>query len=433
MMLPGPAPGANQGSPMSGATADPRLAPVRTAPRKTLTLSWSDPRFRNIVWQVVILGTLAAIVWYLVHNTQQNLERRHIATGFHFLSQTASMPIGEHLIPYESSVSTWGRALVVGVLNTFKVAVIGVILATLWGTLVGVARLSKNWLIAKLAATYVEVLRDLPVLLQLFFWYGLLQALPLPNVAFRAPADGSPVPLGALHPLPGVFLSNRGLQVPLLEWEPAHWAALAACAVGIAGAVAWSRAARRRQDATGVRPMVWPVAVALVVGLPLVAWAALGAPFVLELPTPGRFNLVGGTVLISPEYGALTFGLTLYTAAYIAEIVRSGILAVPTGQWEAAGALGLRPGRVLRQVVLPQALRVIVPPMTSQYLNLTKNSSLAVAIGYQEVTSVANTTLNQTGQAVEGIAVLMAVYLAISLAISLAMNRYNARIALVER
>ncbi len=418
---------------MSGAAIDPRLVPARTAPRKALQLSWSDPRFRNIVWQVVILGTLAAIVWYLVHNTQQNLMARHIATGFGFLGLTASMPIGEHLISYESSVSTWGRALVIGVLNTFKVAVVGVVLATLWGTLVGVARLSKNWLIAKLAATYVEVLRDIPVLLQLFFWYGLLQALPVPKVAFAPPADGSPVPLSTLHPLPGVFLSNRGLQVPVLEWEQAHWAALAALAVGILGTMAWSRIARRRQDATGVRPLVWPVAAALVVGLPMAVWAVMGAPFTLEMPVPGRFNLTGGTTLISPEYGALTFGLMLYTAAYIAEIVRSGILAVPTGQWEAAGALGLRPGRVLRQVVLPQALRVIIPPMTSQYLNLTKNSSLAVAIGYQDVTSVANTTLNQTGQAVEGIAVLMAVYLVISLGISLAMNRYNARKALVER
>ncbi len=418
---------------MSGTTADPRLVATRTAPRKALAFSWSDPRFRNIVWQVVILGTLAAIVWYLVHNTQQNLEARHIATGFAFLGQTASMPIGEHLIPYQSSVSTWGRALLVGVLNTFKVAIVGVVLATIWGTLVGVARLSKNWLIAKLAAAYVETLRDIPVLLQLFFWYGLLQTLPLPKVAFAPPADGSPVPLSVLHPLPGVFLSNRGLQVPLLEWETAHWAALAALAVGIAGTWAWSRAVRRRQEATGVRPKLWPVALGLLVGLPLAAWAAFGAPFTLEMPTPGRFNLVGGATLISPEYGALTFGLTLYTAAYVAEIVRSGIQAVPTGQWEAAGALGLRHGRVLRQVVLPQALRVIIPPMTSQYLNLTKNSSLAVAIGYQDVTSVANTTLNQTGQAVEGIAVLMAVYLAISLAISLAMNRYNARKALVER
>ncbi|MGI4946718.1 MAG: amino acid ABC transporter permease [Janthinobacterium lividum] len=403
---------------MSGAAADPRLVPTRVAPRKALQLNWSDPRFRNIVWQVVILGTLAAIVWYLVHNTQQNLAARRIATGFAFLGRNAGIPIGEHLIDYDSATDTFGRALVIGVLNTLKVAVVGVVLATIWGTLVGIARLSKNWLLARLAAIYVEVLRDIPVLLQLFFWYGLLQTLPSPRQSF--------------HPLPGVFLSNRGIKVPVVEWVDAYWWVLAAFALGIAGTVAWSRAAARKQAATGVRPAVWPAAIALLIGLPGIVWALLGAPFTPEVPELRGFNFAGGATL-SPEYGALTLGLTLYTAAYVAEIVRSGILAVPTGQWEAAGALGLRPGKVLRQVVLPQALRVIIPPMTSQYLNLTKNSSLAVAIGYQDVTSIANTTLNQTGQAVEGIAVIMAVYLTISLSISFLMNRYNARKALVER
>ena len=417
---------------MSGAAADPRTMPTRMAPKKPLQFNWSDPRFRNIVWQVLIVGTLVLVLWFLVSNTQRNLAARNVTTGFSFLGQTAAMPIGEHLIPYESAVNTWGRALLVGILNTVKVAVVGVFLATIWGTLVGVARLSKNWLIAKLAATYVEVLRDVPLLLQLFLWYALIQSLPVPRDAFKPSADGA-VPLGILHPLPGVFLSNRGLQVPVLEWETAHWAALAALAVGIAGTIAWSRAATRRQEATGVRPKVWPVALGLLVGLPLAAWAVMGAPFTLEMPVAGRFNLTGGALLVSPEFGALTFGLTIYTAAYVAEIVRSGIQAVPTGQWEAAGALGLRPGRVLRQVVLPQALRVIIPPMTSQYLNLTKNSSLAVGIGYQDVTSVANTTMNQTGQNIEGIALLMAVYLSISLGISFYMNRYNARKALVER
>ena len=403
---------------MSGAAIDPRLAPARMAPRKAMQFNWSDPRFRNIVWQVVILGTLAGIVWYLVHNTQQNLAARRIATGFAFLGRNAGIPIGEHLIEYDSATDTFGRALIIGVLNTLKVAVVGVVLATVWGTLVGIARLSKNWLLARLAAMYVEVLRDIPVLLQLFFWYGLLQTLPSPKQSF--------------HPLPGVFLSNRGIKIPVVEWVDPYWWVLAALAVGIAGTVAWSRAADRKQAATGVRPAVWPVALALLIGLPGIVWAVLGAPFTPEVPELRGFNFVGGATL-SPEYGALTFGLTIYTAAYVAEIVRSGILAVPTGQWEAAGALGLRPGKVLRQVVLPQALRVIIPPMTSQYLNLTKNSSLAVAIGYQDVTSIANTTLNQTGQAVEGIAVIMAVYLTISLAISFLMNRYNARKALVER
>ena len=403
---------------MSGAALDPRLLPARQAPRKAFSLSWSDPRFRNLVWQVAILGGVAAIVWYLVQNTTRNLEARRIATGFAFLARTAGIPIGEHLIDYDPAINTYGRAILIGILNTLKVAVVGVVLATLWGTLLGVARLSKNWLISRLAAIYVEVVRDIPLLLQLLFWYGVLQTLPAPRQAF--------------HPVPGVFLSNRGIKVPAVEWEQPFWWALAALIVGVVGTVAWSRSATRKQEATGVRPLVWPVAVALLVGFPVAVWAALGAPFDVEVPELRGFNFVGGATL-SPEYGALTLGLVLYTSSYIAEIVRSGILSVPNGQWEAAGAIGLRPGTTLRKIVLPQALRVIVPPMTSQYLNLIKNSSLAVAIGYQDVVSIASTTLNQTGQAIEGIALIMLVYLVISLSISLFMNWYNARIALVER
>ncbi|MBV8913225.1 MAG: ABC transporter permease subunit, partial [Acetobacteraceae bacterium] len=319
---------------------------------------------------------------------------------------------------YDPAINTYGRALLVGVLNTLKVAVVGVALATILGTVIGVARLSHNWLVAKITAVYVEVVRDVPVLLQLLFWYSALQGLPAPRQSF--------------HPLPGVFLSNRGIKVPLLEWEGAFWWALLALVIGAVGTWAWSRAATRRQEQTGRRPPVWPVALALLVGLPVAVWAALGAPWQVEMPELRGFNFQGGATL-SPEYGALTLGLVIYTAAYIAEIVRSGILAVPTGQWEAAGALGLHRGMVLRKIVLPQALRVIIPPMTSQYLNLTKNSSLAVAIGYQDIVSIANTTLNQTGQAIEGIAMIMLVYLVISLSISLFMNWYNARIALVER
>ncbi len=234
---------------------------------------------------------------------------------------------------------------------------------------------------------YVEVLRDIPVLLQLLFWYSLLQALPSVREAW--------------NPLPGVFFSNRGIKVPSFDWENAHSWALAAFLLGLIGVIAWSGVASKRQAETGVRPPVWPVALGLLVVFPLIVWAALGAPFVLDMPVKGGFNFRGGGT-VSPEYLALTLGLTTYTAAYIAEIVRSGIQAVPQGQWEAAGALGLRPGMVLRQVVLPQALRVVIPPMTSQYLNLTKNSSLAVAIGYQDLVSIDQTTLNQTGQASRG-------------------------------
>ena len=402
---------------MSGAALDPRLNASRGAPRKPLQFSWSDPRFRNIVWQVVIIGIVAAVIWYLVGNTRANLAARHIATGFAFLDRDAHIPIGESLISYDNVSSTYGRALWIGVLNTFKVAVVGIVVATVWGTLLGVARLSRNWLVSRLAGVYVEVIRDIPVLLQLLFWYGLLQALPPVRQALQAGP---------------VFLSARGINFPMLDWTHDYWWVIAAFLVGALGTLLWGRTADRRQEATGVRPPVWPVALGLMVALPAAVWAALGAPWTPDVPVLGRFNITGGGTL-SPEYGALTLGLVIYTSAYIAEIVRSGILAVPTGQWEAAGALGLRPGPVLRRVVLPQAMRVIVPPMTSQYLNLTKNSSLAVAIGYQDVTSIAQTTLNQTGQSIEGIALLMLVYLTISLSISLFMNWYNTRIRLVER
>ena len=403
---------------MSDATIDPRLQTVRAAPRKAFQFSWSDPRFRNVVWQVLIIGIVAAIVWYLVSNTSRNLEARRIATGFDFMSRIAGIPIGESLIDYDPAIHTYGRAIWIGVLNTLKVAVIGVVLATLWGTLLGVARLSKNWLIARLSAFYVEVIRDIPLLLQLLFWYSALQGLPAPRQSW--------------HPVTGVFVSNRGIKFPLIDWVSEDWWVLGAFLLGALGTVLWSGVADKRQDATGVRPKVWPVGLGLMIVVPLVVWAALGAPFTPDIPVLRGFNFVGGGT-VSPEYGALTLGLVLYTAAYIAEIVRSGILAVPSGQWEAAGALGLRSGPVLRKIVLPQAMRVIIPPMTSQYLNLTKNSSLAVAIGYQDVVSITNTTLNQTGQAVEGIAMIMLVYLVISLSISLFMNWYNAKIALVER
>ena len=403
---------------MSGAVIDPRLSPTRQAPRRKFQLSWSDPRFRNLVWQVLIIGSVALLIWYLVSNTSENLAKRHIATGFDYLFRNAGIPIGESLLPYNPAVSTYGWALLIGVLNTLRVAVVGVVLATILGTLIGVARLSKNWLVAKLAAVYVEVIRDIPVLLQLFFWYTLLQGLPGPRQAF--------------HLLPGVFLSNRGFRFPIIDWYDSYVWCLLAFAVGIVCTVVIGRKATVTQEATGVRPKTWPLVLGSLVGLPLLAWLAVGAPLTPDVPELKGFNFSGG-LTVSPEYGALTLGLVLYTASYIAEIVRSGILAIAQGQWEAAGALGLRNSLILRKIVLPQAMRVIIPPMTSQYLNLTKNSSLAVAIGYQDLVSIASTTLNQTGQAIEGIATIMAVYLSISLSISAFMNWYNGRIALVGR
>ncbi len=399
-------------------TLDPRFRAARAAPKRRMRLSWSDPTFRNIVWQVVIVAAVVAGLWYLVGNTNRNLEARHIATGFAFLGRTAAIPIGEHLIPYDPAINTYGYALVIGILNTLKVAIIGIVLTTILGTIIGIARLSTNYLVARLAAIYVETLRDIPVLLQLLLWYAVLGQLPAPRQA--------------LHPFAGLFISNRGVKYLLLDWQAAHSWAVVAFLIGVAGLVAWSRMAQKRQAETGQRPTIWPVAIGLLVVFPLFIWAVLGAPFTLDMPSLRGFNFQGGGT-ITPEYTALTFGLVVYTAAYIAEIVRSGIQAVPRGQWEAAGALGLRPGTVLRRIILPQALRVIIPPMTSQYLNLTKNSSLAVAIGYQDIVSIDGTTLNQTGQSIEGIAIVMAVFLVISLSISFLMNWYNARIALVER
>ena len=384
----------------------------------SVRLSLNTVGARAALYQVLAVVLVAGALGYLVHNTLTNLETRNIATGFGFLGREAAFAIGESLIDYEAADS-YGRAFVVGLLNTLRVGLTGIVLATMIGIVIGLARLSTNWLVARLAAIYVETLRNIPLLLQLFFWYALItEVLPRPK--------------GALNPFAGVFLSNRGLVVPKPVFEPAHGFAAIALLVGLVALwrlMVWARA---RRDRTGVGPAIQPLAVALVIGPPAVVLALGDAGLGFDMPALTGFNFRGGMTL-SPEFAALLLGLTLYTAAFIAEIVRSGIQAISRGQWEAARALGLKPGPVLRLVILPQALRVIIPPLTSQYLNLVKNSSLAVAIGYPDLVSVANTTMNQTGQAIEGIAMIMAVYLFVSLAISLAMNLYNRAIALVER
>ncbi len=400
---------------MSDATLDPRFA--TKPPKRPLRLSWGDERVRGIVYQVVVVGIVGAIGYWLWSNTVHNLEVRRIASGWGFLQREAGLPIAESVIEYDPSM-TYFRALLVGVLNTLKVAIAGIILATILGTVLGVLRLSKNWLVARIVGAYVEIVRDLPLLLQLLFWYALLQALPGPRQA--------------INPATGVFLSNRGLKLPWFEWQEAHSWALITCLAGIALTWFFRRAARAKQMQDGQPRKVWPFALGTIVAAPLAVWAMMGAPFTPDIPFLRGFNFQGG-LNVSPEFFALLLGLTLYTAGFIAEIVRAGILSVHSGQWEAGNALGLPRGRVMSLVVLPQALRVIIPPMTSQFLNITKNSSLAVAIGYQDIVSIANTTLNQTGQAIEGIAIIMGVYLTISLSISLFMNWYNARIALVER
>ena len=416
---------------MSGATLDPRYAAPRSAPKRRVELRWSNPRLRAVVYQIVIVAAVVGIFWYFVSNAREHLTEQHITTGFGYLERNAGFQIAESPIPFDGAVNSFGLAVVVGVLNTIKVSVIGIVFATILGTLIGVGKLSRNWLLSRLCGVYVEVVRNIPVLLQLFFWYILLQTA-FPTIReLREWLRSGHVPV-QWHPLPGVYISQRGLRFPTLNWMPAHGWALLACAVGIAATLFLSRRARRQREITGRKPLVWPFGLLLVLGLPVVVWAALGAPFALDMPTLGGFNFSGGSAL-TPEFFALEFGLVVYTASYIAEIVRSGILAVPKGQWEAAGALGMAGGTVLRRIVLPQAMRVIIPPMTSQFLNLTKNTSLAVAIGYAELMSVTGTILNQTGQSPEAIAVAMAVYLAISLSISAYMNWFNNRIALKER
>jgi len=379
---------------------------------------WRDPATREVLYQVLFVALIVALGAFLVHNTLVNLRRQNIASGFGFLDREAAFGIGESLIAY-SPADTYARAFVVGLTNTLYVAALGIVLATVLGTVMGIARLSGNWLVRKLAQVYVETFRNIPLLLQLFFWWGLLR-------------ETGPAPRQAWQPLPDFFVSNRGIAFPTLTPQPAyHWMALA-LSIGILAAIAVHRWARRRQVRTGQQfPSGW-VGAGLIFGLPLLVFLAAGAPLTLDRPALKGFNFVGGHE-VSPEFAALLLGLVIYTGTFIAEIVRAGILAVSRGQSEAAMALGLRPGHCMRLIVLPQALRVIVPPITSQYLSLTKDSSLAVAIGYPDLVSIANTTMNQTGQAVEGIAMIMAVYLAISLLISLFMNLYNRSVALVER
>ncbi len=381
-------------------------------------LSWNDPATRSVVYQLIALGVVAWVAWFLISNTLSNLASRNIATGFGFLDREAGFAIGESLIAY-SPADTYRRAIWVGILNTLRVAAAGIVLATILGTIVGIARLSSNWLIKRLSSGYVEFLRNIPLLLQLFFWYAII-------------TENTPGPRQALNPLPGVFISNRGIKIPGFTEHAGFDYLLWGLLLGVAISLAVAHYAKRRQEKTGQRVPTGRISIALIVGLPLLGWLLGGAPTTLEMPELKGFNFVGG-ITMSPEFAALLVGLVMYTSAFVAEIVRSGIQAVQRGQWEAAGALGLRRNLVLRLVILPQALRVIVPPMTSTYLNLVKNSSLAVAIGYPDIVSVVNTTLNQTGQAIEGIMIIMGAYLTVSLSISVFMNWYNRHIALVER
>lgn len=379
---------------------------------------WNDERKRALVFQALFLGGVVLLFAFFAYNAIVNLAQRGIASGFGFLSSTAGFGISFSLISYRET-DTHGDVFLVGLLNTVLVSALGIVAATVLGFVVGVLRLSKNWLVNRLTYTYVEVVRNVPLLLQIIFWWSLFLELPVVRNAFD---------LGG-----GFFLSNRGIQAPAPILE-AGWQSLPiALLAGLIAGILLKRWTRRRQEATGrIFPAGW-ANLGLIAGLPLLAFLASGSPVTIEAPVLQGFNFRGG-FNIPPEFFALWFALTIYTGAFIAENVRAGIQAVSYGQTEAAKALGLSDGRTLRLVVVPQALRVIIPPLTSQYLNLTKNSSLAVAIGYPDLVSVtAGTTLNQTGQAIEAIGMTMAVYLSLSLLISLGMNIYNRRIALVER
>lgn len=386
-------------------------------PPKKKNWSWRSQAFRGLIYQLVAIGLIVAVVWFLAHNTQQNMKIRGIQSGFDFMSSPAGFDIGESLYPFDSAQPYW-QAFLVGLSNTLRVAILGIILTTILGTLLGVGRFSRNALVRGLSYAYVELFRNVPVLLQLLMWYLVFtEVLPATSDAW------------SIGPF---FLSKGGLSFPIPVWAAGHLWSVAGLVAGLVLAYAYRHWAIKQFEATGrIRSLFWaPIAICLLGGL--LGWLAGGAPSAFDSPVKGEFAIEKGGSL-TPEFLSVLLGLTIYTASFVAEVVRSGIQSVARGQSEAAAALGLSPGQSMRLVTLPQALRVIIPPMTNQFLNLTKNSSLAVAIGYPDVVSIANTALNQTGRAVECIGVVMLVYLTTSLTTSLLMNWYNSRAAIKER
>ena len=379
----------------------------------------NDKRVRDTASQILVIVALLAVVGYFVANARENMVRGGIASGFGFLWTNAGIDLPMKLIDY-GAASTYARMLLVGVLNTLLVSVLGIVLASLLGFLVGIARLSRNWLLSRLAYAYVEFVRNIPLLLFVFFWYfGIIRALPPPRDGIR------------LFDL--IFLNNRGLTFPSPVDAWAFLAVPAALTIGVAAFLLIRRWAMRRQAETGQPFAILETGAALIVGLPILAALGVGSTVAWDVPRPRGFNVAGGVVLI-PEFVGLLLALVTYTAGFIAEIVRGGILAVADGQRQAARALGLSEGQTLRLVVLPQAMRVIVPPLTNQYVNVVKNSSFAAAIAYPDIVSVfVGSALNQTGQAVEIIAITLAIYLVISLTVSVLMNWYNRAVALPTR
>lgn len=391
---------------------------ARSAPPPKRDWSLRSRAVRAVLYQVLALALIVLSVWFLAHNTLENMRVRGIQSGFDFLTGPAGFDIGESAMPYESTEPYW-KAFLVGVLNTLRVAITGIVLTTILGTLIGVGRFSANAIVRGLCYGYVELFRNIPVLLQLLVWYLLLTEW-LPD-----PAE--PINLAGL-----VFLSKGGLAYPVPVWGLGQVLAALGALAGLVGAWLWAGRARAHFELTGQQKPVLLPALGMVLVGGLVGWLAGGAPMAWNLPKVGDVAVEGGSSL-TPEFISVLLGLTFYTAAFVAEVVRAGIASVPRGQAEACGALGLSKGQQMRLVVLPQALRVIIPPMTNQFLNLTKNSSLAVAIGYPDVVSISNTAINQTGRAVECIALIMLVYLITSLSTSGLMNWYNNRAAIKER
>ena len=383
--------------------------------RRTVVPFWRDVRVLSVLSQVVFVLAVVALFGFLSSNLTSAMRQRGLVAGFGYLRSTAGFEIGESLIAYRPT-DTYGRAYLVGLLNTLVVSLVGIILATILGVIVGVARLSTNWLVNRLAALYIEIIRNTPLLVQLvFIYFGVFFQLP---------------PVAQTIVLPGhIYANQRGVFVPRPISSPTVLPWLASIAMGVAAAIIVHRLAARKSAGALVPALL---AAAALVLIPALGWAWLGAPLTLELPERGRFNFTGGLAL-SPEFSTILFGLVLYTAGFIAEVVRGGIQAVTRGQIEAAQAIGLNPSQILRLIIFPQAMRVIVPPLTSQYLNLAKNSSLAVYIGYPDLFAVNQTIANQTGQPVPAIALVMVTYLTISLLTSLIMNIYNRRVQILEK
>jgi general L-amino acid transport system permease protein len=392
------------------------MSPSSTPPRKK-KWSWRSQAFRGLLFQLVTVVAIVLAVLYLAHNTTTNMEARGIQSGFDFLSSPAGFDIGESLFAFDSGESYW-RAYSVGFVNTLRVAVVGIFLTTVLGVLIGIGRFSRNALIRGICVVYVEFFRNIPVLLQLLMWYLMFTEV--------LPASFEPWKLGPF------FLSKGGINFPIPVWATGHALAAAGLVIGLVVAWLYRRRTRRAFEATGQLGSMFWVPLAIALACAMVGWLIGGAPMAMNVPEQGSFAVENGGAL-TPEYLSVLLGLTVYTAAFVSEVVRGGIQSVALGQSEAASALGLSRGQTMRLVMLPQALRVIIPPVTNQYLNLTKNSSLAVAIGYPDVVSIANTAINQTGRAVECIAIIMLVYLTTSLFTSFMMNWYNTRSAIKER